>query len=839
MTEWKEEKMKSICLNGEWKIRWSDGLRGGMPHFLWEDGVPIDADLLGTPHDISDQYDESRWLDARVPGEVHLDLMREGLIGDVYTDINALSCRWVEESLWFYRTTFCGGESAKAAFSCLRFEALEYGAIVYLNGKEIARHANAFYPLTVDVSGQILPGENVLVVRLESGMYQVAEKPVSHIYTACRSVDYLLHKRMYMRKPQSSCGWDWSPRLQNIGIGGTVTLQYSDAAVVDMVSLRSNTADDLQSAWLEARMFFSAWDRCSDDYRMEMTVDGQTVRTGACSINDGVLSLAITIDHPRLWQPRGYGCQELYSAEIALFRGETEIYRTVRETGFRRVEIDQSACAQGGNNFHIVVNGRKVFARGANFVPLDIIPSALTRERYDAVTDLAVEANFNFLRVWGGGVYETDDFFQMCDRKGILTWQEFIAACATVPYTDADLQSDIEREFVYQLRRLSAYPSLIVWCGNNEMDSMSVRRSIGRMPEDAALYHIHLPMLVRREDPEKYYQPCSPWSFDGSDGGSDTVGDQHPWSVGFRDKDHRKYRDMECRFANEGGVLGTTSLKTICQCLTQEKDRHLHSFAWDFHDNMLESFQSDTSNDSTISFWTQKQATNLSLEELVYLSGFLQGEGLREYIDSFRRKKYLCNAAIFWMFNDCWPAANSWSIVDYYGCPKPAYYAFRRGAKPFLASVTKKDGRLLVYGCNDSLKPVSGTGTLSLYDFAADETVLEKPFSFQVAANASQEVLSCDFGEWEAMLTDTRAILCDVESNAGKDRAHLVTDRYLSWKQPFGSVEVLEETPDSVTVRAGGFTPFAILDRTDLLDDNCFLLKKGEVRTLKRCGLPR
>ena len=735
--------MNTYSLNGIWKIRWSDGLRGGMPHYLKEDGIPADADLMGHSHDISDQYDASRWMDATVPGEIHLDLMKAGLIEDVYTSIHALSCRWVEESLWYYRRTFIGGEAASASYTCLKFNGLEYSAIVYLNGKEIARHANAFYPLVVNVSGILLPGENVLVIQMESGMYSVADKPVSELYTACHSMDYLLHKRMYMRKVQSSCGWDWSPRLQNVGIFGDVSVLYDDIAVVDMVSLRNQTDPDLKHSRLEARAFLFAYDGLVSNYRLAVTIDGKTFYSQPQMAVNGELSLAVDVEQPMLWNPIGFGEQHLYRVEIVIYSGEKVVYRTEKQTGFRYAEIDQSPHPKEGNQFHILINNQKVFCRGSNFVPMDMIPASITRQRYNEITDRALECNFNFLRVWGGGLYEADDFYELCDQKGILTWQEFIAACATVPFHDPAFQKDIETEFVFNVRRLSRYPSLIVWCGNNEMDMLDVTNQLGSLPEDAALYHYILPNLVKREDPEKYYQPCSPWSFDGSIGNSDTVGDQHPWSVGFADKDHRRYREMECRFANEGGVLGPVSLKTIQQCLINPKERQLHSFAWDFHDNMLESFMPGTSNDNTILFWTKRQANELSLAELVYLSGFLQGEGLKEYIESFRRKKFTCNAAIFWMFNDAWPCTRSWTVVDYYLRRTPAFYHVKRSFAPVTVALHQEGAVIHIIGINDTV--MDFTGTICYGAFCMNGTyVYKNEIPVKIRSNASHQIATLD-----------------------------------------------------------------------------------------------
>lgn len=686
--------MNTISLNGKWKLRWSDGQRGGSPHFSKEPGQALDADFMGTKKYISDHYDAVKWIDAAVPGEVHLDLLEAGIIEDPYVKSNVLKCRWVEEYMWYYRKVFDADAAAFSPHVNLVFEGLDYGAIVYLNGTEVARHENAFYPLIINVSGMLKEKDNALVVRLESGLYTVAEKPVTHLYTATMGIDGLLHKRMWLRKPQSSTEWDWSQRLLNVGIFKDVYIQYADEAVVDNCQVRCCTKKDLSSAHLEARLFLSNYDGNLSDLKLNITVDGNTHSFDA-AVKDGVISAAITVENPRLWYPVGYGSQNLYDVGIGLRHKGNTIYSTRKTTGFRYVEIDQSPHPEGGNYFNLLVNGIKVFAKGGNFVPNDMITAAITRERYETLTDLALEANFNFLRVWGGGLYEHDDFFEICDKKGILVWQEFISACATLPYYDQDFAGNVHKEAIYNIRRLSHYPSLIVWCGNNEVDVYGVKDITGAadLPPDTPLYFETLPRLVKEEDPEKYYQPTSPYSFDGSSAASDTVGDQHPWTVGFINKDHREYRKMVCRFPNEGGVLGPASMATIESCLSGNQ-RYMHSFDWDIHDNMLEGWQPGTSADNNVRFWLDTDPRKLPLEQAVYAAGFVHSEGLTTYIDSFRSKKFTCCAAIFWMYNDCWPCTTSWTIVDYYLRRTPAFHSVKRAFHPVRVIVVENQGKV-------------------------------------------------------------------------------------------------------------------------------------------------
>lgn len=684
--------MEKTLLDGKWKIRWSDGQRGGSPHYNKEPGQELDADLLGKKKEISDLYDERKWMDATVPGEVHLDLWKQGIIDNPYTGSNVLKARWVEEFVWYYRRVFEASDQYNSKHAFLKFDGLDYGAIVYLNGKEIGRHENAFYPLTINVSGKLKKENNVLVVRLESGIYSVSEKKITHLYSATMGIDNLLHKRMWIRKPQFSTGWDWAPRMMNVGIYKSVSLLTSDYAVITQSQIKNSLSKDLKKGCMRLSMFSETDIPKECNLSVEVSIDGVKIPCES-KIENNEVSAIVNIDEPSLWYPIGYGEQKLYSVDYKLYIDNEIIYSGSKVTGFRLVEIDQSTHPDKGNYFILKVNGISIFAKGANFVPSDmIIAAADNKTRYNRLVDLAARANFNFLRVWGGGIYENESFFEICDRKGIMVWHDFISACATLPYSDEQFARSVKSEAVFNVRRLSHYPSLVAWCGNNEVDVHKVKQfqKSKNLPEDTKMYFDDLSKIVSEEDPEKYYQPSSPYSFDGSCYQNEYVGDQHPWSVGFLNKDYRDYLKMNCRFPNEGGILGPVGMSAISGCIS-DNNMHINSFEWDIHNNMLESWEYGTSADKNIEFWFNKDAGQLSLEEYVYAGGFVQSEGLTTYIDNFRSRKFDSAAAVFWMFNDCWPTTVSWTIVDYYLNPTLSFHSVRR-AFECLRVIVLKDG---------------------------------------------------------------------------------------------------------------------------------------------------
>ncbi len=725
--------MQQMNLNGTWQIRWCDGQRGGMPHHIHTPPEPNYLDVADQAKEIEDAYDACKWIDAQVPGEVHQDLVKAGIISPLYEKTGVLESRWVEECFWFYRREFDAPEAALSGYAQLVFDTLDYGAVIYLNGKEIGRHANAFYPCKIEVSGLLKSAGNILLVRLESGLFSVCEKPIRDYYTATMTVDTLLHKRNWLRKTQSQMEWDWAPRLMNIGISGTVSLQYHDVMIVDTMAVNSSINEQLDQGVLRCRMFASLYNPDVKNITLSVYVGEQKKQVHFdCVPEDGIFTAELEMAQPELWWPAGYGKQPLYEVTAVLSADGKEITSQKRKIGFRHVAVDQQSHPEKGRYFVFRINHQPIFMKGSNLVPNDMINAAMTSERYEKLVALAQEANFNFLRIWGGGVYESDALYEICDQCGILLWQEFVAACAVVPAADQTLLDSFKKEAVYQTRRLSGHPSLIAWCGNNEI-GWAPKEGF-HVGEDDFLYDEILPGILRREDPEKYYQPTSPYSPEGDNCNDHAIGDQHPWEVGFANKDSRDYEKMICRFPNEGGILGPTCLDTIKACLRHGEG--MHSFSWQVHDNMLENWMPGTSPDEDVRFWTGINPRTLSLEEYVYIGGFVQGEGLKRYIDNFRRRKYDSSAAVFWMYNDCWPTVRSWSIVDYYLRKNPSYHPVRRAFEPIAPVIAAEEDKWVLYGVNDTL--TDWNGKVSYGIFTAGGKLLEEHEQIvTLTANAS------------------------------------------------------------------------------------------------------
>mgnify|MGYP000262395933 CR=1 FL=1 len=778
--------METLSLDGTWKLRWADGQRSKLPD-----------------HEL-EQVDESRYIDAAVPGEVHLDLLKAGMIDDPYVGTNVLKCRWVEECYWSYRRTFDAPDHLFAPNSQLAtrnfrawlvFDGLDYAATIVLNGQVVGRHSNVFHPCRIDVTGRLRPGSNLLVVHLESGLFGVSDKPGSG-YGFADGYEQLLHKRHWLRKPQFQFSWDWSQRLVNVGIFGGVRLEWTDApARLDQLVPLVTLSEDLKTGTVRVRQFVEAFADTPAELTVEMPELGLR-RSVPVDLRVGLhpCELTFTVAHPKLWWPVGHGQQNLYTLRATLSVEGRAIGSIEKHIGFRHVRINQDPHPDGGKYFVIEVNGRKIFAKGGNFVPADMILARLDRDRYDRLTDLALEANFNLLRVWGGGLYESADFYELCDRKGILVWQEFIFACSRYPIHDLAFFENVKAEATWNIRRLASHPSLVIWCGNNELEwgawDWNYSRD-GTVLPDHALFHITLPRILAEEDPTRFYWPSSPYSPDHQHPNASHFGDQHPWGVSFGTADYREYRNYACRFPNEGGYLGPTSLPTMLACLPEEKDRRIGSLAWEVHDNTL-AIRERPMHTRGLSDLLGMNERSMSLQDFAYWAGLLQGEALREYCDNFRRRMFDSAGAIFWMYNDCWPCTRSWTIVDYDLHRTPAFHPVRRAMAPLsivVALTGAADEQVTVFGINDTSRPLSGELRYGLFDLAGGYP-LDRTARVTLAPDASTPLARFPRSRWkQPRHTAAFAVLSDGGRVLARNRLFLPAWKDLCWAAPQVSVE--------------------------------------------------
>ena len=706
-----EGTTQRISMNGTWLFQ----------------GMEASTDESPGPEISRPEYRVSTWQEGEVPGVVHLDLMRNELLADPFLGTNEKQAAWVEEKDWWYRKEFEISEALlEGREFLLRFEGLDTFAGVWLNGGKVGSCDNMFIPWEFPVTSFLVAGTNVLAVKLSSPaatlerMEREKGKLVAPFYSP----------RPYGRKAQYSFGWDWGPRLATSGIWKPVSLvAYREMIIREMhvtpILFEDRSATfpilvEIESA-VSCEVDVSIAIRCEEE---ELT---RCVTRNVAPGRSGV-SAECVVPRARLWWPAGYGEQALYTVRVGISRSGELLDEAVRTTGVRKVELVQDPDAEG-RSWVLKVNEVPIFFKGANWIPADSFLPRVTAERYRRLVEMAASANMNMLRVWGGGVYESEEFYSACDRRGIAVWQDFMFSCAEYP-EEAWFHQKVKAEAEAVVKRLRSHPSIVVWCGNNENDWGFHQKLWGIEGEEfrgKTIYHEILPEVCSRLDAGRPYWPSSP--FGGGDPNSENFGDRHSWETcRAKAKDMLAVMWDKGRFISEFGFQSPPSMNTVRDFAGEEDD--FLSPVMRHHNKLGERAMNDL-----LDFVSRYFPPGTGLEETVTAAQVWQGELLREAIEHWRRRKFRTSGVLVWQMNDCWPAI-SWSLVDYWHNAKASYYIVRRAFAPLLVSVVQEGDAVKVWLVNDTPRTMSGTIRLTLFDF--DGTSLHfKQMAGSVPGNAS------------------------------------------------------------------------------------------------------
>ncbi|HEV7927125.1 MAG TPA: glycoside hydrolase family 2 protein [Verrucomicrobiae bacterium] len=702
--------------------------------------LPLDATYLLFTHTNVER------LPARVPGEIHLDLMRAGRMEDPDIGDNARSrCRWPEGSSWWYAREFV----APPGFldqdrQTLAFDGIDLCSQIYLNGILVGSSKDAMSSFAFDVKDKLKQGTNQLVVRVTSGTELFAPgswdaKPMSRLY-AVRDTPH----RQSVRKPPFIYGWDWCDPLPNIGLWRDVRLESHDKVTLRQVRLDTVIHDkdvSLQGEVTLDNLNLRAERNCV----LELSVDppgGDAIvqrRQLNLDIGHNAIPCSIAIPHPQLWWPNGMGAQRLYRLTARVLCGNVETDRRVQTIGLRTVELDRSRLP-GGNRFCFKVNGRDVFCKGGNWAPPDLIAARIEPARYEQLVTDAKEAHFTMFRVNGAGTYPGDAFYDACDRAGILVWQDFTYACSTYP-ADAEFMALAQQEADTLVDRLHWHPSLALWCGNNECLTMIGERS--PRPDEIGglrIWREIIPDICNASDPCRPFIPGSPVG--GATANSETAGDCHWWGLLMSDDVSRVQPESTdlCRspFVSEYGIIAPCDLESVNEFLKPE-DRNRESLPWKIHSNVIEGG------------WVAKgiryhygEPNGLSLAQYILYGQMIQAIMHGAAMDAFRFRKLdskaECEGALMWSYNDCW-GEMGWAVVDHYLRPKAAYYAVKRSCAPVKVIVRARDRQLVTRVVNDTLQ--SQKATVRYGWFRLDGSARElKEASVTVPADGMIEVAS-------------------------------------------------------------------------------------------------
>ena len=798
------------------------------------------------------ECDDGRDFASEVPGDVILDLMRAGAIRDPNLRNNFRECRWIGEHVWSFKRTFSATVVPGFRYTLI-FEGLAYVAEIFLNGVAAGRHKTMHRPCRVDVSDLIREGENRLEVRLRA--FDLAEKETPLLdfdltgwSDAIRDRE-LCRKRGAGRKADYTNGWDWTQGLPVCGIWRGCGLEINSFLRIRDPFIRTeNTGAVHCSFTLESVLKDVA------DGVLRVTVR-QSGRTVAWNESEVVLApgfweyeRSMQIDGPELWYPRGYGEQPLYEAELSISCGERSVRRTVR-FAFRQVSLEWENRNSRQEVFRFGINGQSVFAKGANWIPADIIPGRVTPTHLRRLLELAAECDMNYLRIWGGGCYEQDLFYDLCDELGIMVWQDFMFGGSEVPDFEPKFRAECRIECKTVLKRLRNHPCIIMWCGSNETDSFYEGSLAKKRPQHYCgwrLFHVDFPELVHKFAPAAHYLPSCPTP--GLNGGNPNSPGMGTYHGNFASHQYASDAEFDAEkavpaFDNElYGVSGDPESDWKRYLADGDLDR------WDnpvFQNHQVLDLQRNDEWNlffKYLTFDAVERRLDLPLRQILDYFAHAHCELVKRYMEVLRRKPDLCGGAAFWMYNNAYPMMG-WALVDYYGTPKAVYYAMKRACRDLLPIIAVYEKQVDVH-VSFTGKKWRGALTASCVRFTG-EVVFRRRIEAQ--ADSSTRLLSIDRTEFGNAAPEECFLLAELET-AGREtvRNHrfLASPRSLRLPEARISLQVDPASRNAFLLKSDRFAAGVTLapwSAECYPDDNAFDLYPGipkKVRFSAPTGMP-
>lgn len=690
---------------------------------------------------------EDNWLEAKVPGTVHQDLLRHQLLPDPFYGANEEKIQWVENKDWEYKTSFtvtAGQLERDAAFLC--FEGLDTYADVYLNGALILKADNMFVGYKIPVKTLLRPGKNQLHIYFHSPVKQTLPQWRSNGFNYPADNDHRAERvSVFTRKAPYSYGWDWGIRMVTSGVWRPVTLCFQDVASIEDLHIRQLAlSEDNAELCIDLKLKKLVEDSTKVKVAVSYALPGESIQTILQEVEltgeYTEVSFPCEVIHPQLWMPNGWGKPNLYHFEVKVIRDDEIVTSRLQRIGLRTIRVVKEKD-EWGESFYFEVNGIPLFAKGANYIPGDALLPAISAERYETLFRDIREANMNMVRVWGGGSYEDDRFYDLADENGILVWQDFMFACTAYP-SDPVFLKRVEEEAVYNICRLRNHACLAMWCGNNEIQEgiwywgwkNKYTPEIYKEMEQGyiRLFQELLPAKVKELDRGRFYMHTSPYSANWGLPESWKMADSHNWGVWYGRKPFESLDADIPRFMSEFGFQSFPEMKTIAAFASPE-DYQLESPVMNAHQ------KSTIGNDLIRTYMERDYVVPQKFEDFVYVGLVMQGHGIRRGLEAHRRNRPYCMGTLYWQLNDSWPVV-SWSGIDYYGNWKALHYQAKRAFAPLALDVVQEGDSLQLWLFSDLLKDRKGlTLEIKLTDFKGK--VLKKLLmDTEIAANASAKV---------------------------------------------------------------------------------------------------
>ena len=707
----------------------------------------------------------TQWHPAEVPGVVQTDLLRNQLIPDPFDRDNEFRLQWVGLTDWEYQTVFqVDAATLSRDHVDLVFDGLDTLADVYLNDRAILHTANMFRSWRFSAKPLLKAGPNTLRIVFHSAVETMLPyvKALPYVLPSISTHNYGNEEDIatapYTRKAPYNYGWDWGPRFITAGIWKPIRLETWDALRIDNFHIHQQkvttdnalvTAElDIEASQPTTATLLLTHDDLSGPKLAgagATTTDGtQTLQLDA-GMNH--VSFPIRIPSPKLWYPVGYGAPARYrfSAVIRVGKKVDAAHAEVK-TGLRSVELHRVAD-QWGKSFEFVVNGITVFGKGADVIPFDSFPNRVTPDIHRKILQAARDAHMNMVREWGGGYYESDDFYDICDELGIMVWQEFIFGGDMIP-GDVPFQENVRQEAIDQIKRLRDHPSIVIWCGNNEVetgwhhwgDRQEFKESISPAIRDRVwqdymvMFADILKSAVSEYGDTVPYWPSSPSANFEEAPDNQRNGDMHYWAVWHQQAPAQDYTKQFPRFMTEYGFQSFPEMRTLRSFANQPEDFDIHSTVMQAHQ------KNKGGNERILTYMLREYREPKDFASFVYLSQVQQAEIIKIGAEHLRRQRPRTMGSLYWQLNDCWPVA-SWASIDYYGRWKALHYYARRFYDDVLVSPYAHDDKVDIYVVSDKLQPFAGAIHTRLLDFSG-KVLLEQTKDVQIPAQSSAIYMS-------------------------------------------------------------------------------------------------
>lgn len=802
------------------------------------------------------QNKQDGWYDCNLPVDVRMPLLEKGVIKEPLKADYCFESEWIEQRSWWFEKKFSGKEiSLEQDIIELVLEGLDTRSDIFINGHYIGTHKSVHYPFVFDVKEYLLPEENTVSVRVTSGLEEITELDVA-------GIDYIVsmetyngrelredYRRSCVRRPQFTCGWDWGPKVTTIGITGNVFLRgYNKIAIRDVfleteeVYAGENQKDAVLKAVVNVEDLSLIGSKVCD-LKIEISKDGKCVASKTlekCLLTSGTnhIETEIIVPDVQLWWPNGYGEHPLYEVNIkAICEGIEEVWPEFKY-GIRKLELDTSPLEGDDRKFQFVVNGKPIFCKGGNWVPNDFIYARVPEEKYHVLTDEAVEANFTMMRIWGGGLYERDIFYELCDQKGILIWHDIMFACSTHPDHQQWFKDLMRYEIDYQTKRLRNHCCMGVICGTNELhwifNPIDNPTRFGGVDftynEQHGLFiaNVMAKEIIRQNCPNIPYWNSSPYG--GERPNFDTVGDVHWWRNAYMSPKMEErvevmdYDKIGAKFVSEYGYCGPCCLESTKEYMDdQPLDRA--GDLWYHHTNVFEKGTVDVA----IAKNYVDHPEELSIDDYILYGGMVHSLMYNYSLEAMRFKEH-CYGGLIWMYNDAWGEVG-WTIVDYYLRRKIPFYGVKRALANRKVTMRIVDGQVVLQGLNDTPEAVSVKGRFGYVSFDG-KTDLTREISFELEPFSRKYVLKEDLQDYD-LSTGTYMMYVDSDEI---DNIWLRTEDNRKMKYERSEVKVLsvEDAGEDkvVTVTAEGYV-HGVYVKGDLdCDDNYFDLLPGETKTV-------